>query len=274
MRPVHDLSTLDPAKLAALPLLGELTRGYHLQRDPGAGCFLDPPGFPSYFTRAVYTASGADPGRGPTTVIDSPEGPRVLYTAETAWLRGETHEAMAARHAAGLRALYRPLPEDHPRVQAWRAAVHGHLTTCYIDDAGLAEPAEYGRPALIIFPTPSYKLRDFHDDARFSDTWRAAERAAVDAYNRDKIAAYTRVATLDNHAAVRHIREFYPSYAPTAESIEADRLRARAAGDWWERYAVRPTPAQCAPPAFLGEHRSVGWCQFCGAVDGVQEVTP
>ena len=165
----HDLSTLNPATLSALPLLGQLPQGYHLQRDPGNGCFLDPPGYPTYFTRSVYTPLGNNPQRGPTLVIDSPDGPRVVFTAETEWLKGETHETATARRRALLRGLYAPLPFEHARVQAWVAAVHHHMQQCYIDEGAVAEPFEHGGPATIVYPVPSYKLRTFHDDPRFGE---------------------------------------------------------------------------------------------------------
>ena len=265
----HDLSTLNVAALAKLPVLGELPMGYHLQRDPGNGCYLDPPGYPSYFTRSVYTPDGANPGRGPTMVIASPTGQRVVATADTEWLKGDTWDAVHARHKAQLRSLYAPLPFDHARVQAWVAAVHHHLQHCYADDAGVAEPPEYGRPGMVVFPVPSYKLRSFTDDARFSDDWRAKEQAAIEQYNADKRAAYTKVAVLDNHLAVRRIRAFYPDYNPGPGDVIAAEESPRP-GDWWERCATRPTPAECEPGGHLKEHRSAGWCQFCGSIDGVQ----
>jgi len=269
MNPKHDLSTLNAAVLATLPLLGELPRGFRLQRHPGNGCAGDAPGFPTYFTRSVYSPNGNEPQRGPIMVIDAGDSThRIIATADE-WGEGETWETIGARRKALMLRLYTPLPFDHPRVQAWIAATHQHLQHCYVDEAAAAEPLECGKPATIIFPVPYYKLRTFHDDPRFSDEWRTKERAAIDQHNADKRAAYTAVATLDNHRAVRAIREIYPEYAPTAESIAALEAGPRP-GDWWQRFATRPTPAECTPPGWFGEHRKTDWCQFCGSVDGVQ----
>jgi hypothetical protein len=265
----YDLSTLDAAALASLPLLGELRPGYRLQDNPGNGCAGDPPGFPTYFTRSVYTQMGNNPSHGPTTVIDAGHGTHRIVSTADEWRKGDTWDTVHARHTALMRRLYAPLPFDHPRVRAWVAATHQHLRSCYLDDTGAAEPLDHGRPVTIVFPVPSYKLRTFHDDPRFSNEWRAKERAAVDQQNTDKIAAYTRVATLDNHQAVRAIREIYPAYNPTSEEITALEAAPRP-GDWWERHATRPTPAECQPGGFLREHRADDWCQFCGSVDGVQ----
>ena len=244
----HDLSTLDVAALSKLPLLGELPSGYHLQRDPGNGCYGDPPGYPTYFTRSVYTPNGNNPGRGPTTVIDSPDGPRVVATAETEWLKGDTWDTAHARRAALLRGLYAPLPFDHARVQAWVSAVHHHMQHCYKDDAGAAEPFEHGKPAMIIFPVPNYKLRTFHDDPRFSEEWRAKERAAVDQENADKRAAYTAVATPANHCArcAPSASSTPTTTPPRRASPRSKRPRGRATGGSAARPARRPPSARPA----------------------------
>lgn len=269
----HDLSTLNLAALCALPrydLAAHLTRAgvrrYHLQDEPGNGCAGDAPGFPTYFTRSVYTAAGNDPERGPTQVI-SHEGVHYVTQSSEDWGAGDTWETVRARHDALMARLYKPLPFEHLRVQAWVAATHQHLRHCYRDDEGVvAEPRDNG---TVIWPVPDYKLRRFTDDPRFSEEWRASEKAAIAAHNADVRARTERVATMGNHCAVRSIRRVYPEY--TLDVAQLARVEgAPRPGDWWERFASRPTPAECTPPKWLGAHRSTGWCQFCGSVDGVQ----
>jgi len=63
-----DWSTIKLAELRKLPVY-HLPPTYRLQEGSGNGCFGDPPGFPTYFTRGVYTAHGNNPPRGYSMVI-------------------------------------------------------------------------------------------------------------------------------------------------------------------------------------------------------------
>lgn len=260
----HDLSTLNLAALCKLPTWDGGPKGYYLQRDPGNGCSGDPPGFPTYFTRSIYTPRGNNPNRGPEEVI-SIEGVDYVTRADDDWRKGDTWDAVRDRYLARMRRLYIPLPFDHPRVQAWIAATMRHTQHMYLDPEGLAaEKSDSGR---IVFPTPHYKLRAFRDDPRFSEEWRTAEKTAIEAFNADVRARYARVATLANHCGTRAIREFYPEYTPELDAdgrpidVPADAPRG---GDWWQRHAEQPSAAECVPPSWLGPHRAEGWCQFCG----------
>lgn len=40
-----------------------------ISKQMGSCCFLDPPGFPSYFIQHIYTEQGNEPGTGPTAII-------------------------------------------------------------------------------------------------------------------------------------------------------------------------------------------------------------
>jgi hypothetical protein len=253
----YDLSTLNLPAVRKLPVY-ELPPGYHLQTDPGNGCFLDPPGFPTYFTRSLYNKRGDSPERGPQQVITL-DGTHYVTQSATDW-HGGSWEDSRQRYDDRMMRLWIALPVEHVRVQAWMVAVHHHLRHCYIDDAQTAEPFEYGRPATVIFPVPNYKLRAFRDDPRFSEEWRTSERAAIDAHNASVRERYAQVATVDNHSAVRLIRRFYAGYQPDFERAEA----APRPGDWWERHASRPAASACVPPGWFGAHRPTGWCQFCG----------
>lgn len=265
-----DYSTLDLAALRALPA-HTLPSSYHLQQDPGNGCFGDPPGYPTYFTRAVYTRHGNTPPKGPQTVITDPEGTHRVVDHSDDWKKaGQTWEGVSALRDARLRKLYRPLPVDHPRVQAWISSVMQHTAHCYIDDAGLVAKREGDRSDMFVFPVPSYVLKTFVDDARFSDEWRTKERAAVEQHNAEIRNAAAHIATVNNHAGVRRIRALYPEWTPAydAECRPLD-YKGGERSDWWEREAVRPTPEQCAATSAgrrdYQKHRS-GWCQFCGHV--------
>lgn len=117
-----DTPTVDAAGLAALPAF-TLPPTYHLGR-AGLGCAFDPPGYPTYYLRPVYTKRGDDPPRGPCTTLAG----RVVATAE-----GDASVADDAPLGRLLAGLYRPLPMDDPRVSAWIAEVFRHLRGCYAD---------------------------------------------------------------------------------------------------------------------------------------------
>jgi hypothetical protein len=252
----HDLSTLNAAELRKLPIT-ELPARHHLQDDPGNGCVGDPPGYPTYLTRSVYTSNGDTPRRGAEQVIPF-EGKLYVTLSADDWRPGDTWDYVHSRYKAIMRRLWNRLPLDHPRVQAWVTSTHQHHQNCYVDDEGIAEKS------MIVYSVPGHKLRSFVDDERFSDAWRAKERAAIDAYNVEVRANYARVSTIDNHSAVRLIRAHYPEYSPKPlGEIEA---RPRP-GDWWQRLAERPTASECRPPMWFGAHRKDGWCQFCGYMD-------
>src|SRR5579859_4724189 len=60
-----DKSTLKPGKLPGALIVDNC----HVENHFGAGCFLDAPGFPSYFLRYVYTPGGDKPRKGSTQII-------------------------------------------------------------------------------------------------------------------------------------------------------------------------------------------------------------
>jgi hypothetical protein len=222
------------------------------------GCYGDPPGYPSYFLRSAYF-NGNTSGRtgAPEVVIAEGGEHRVLLSV------GQHRESLAKL----VRKLWVPLPYDHERVRLWIRATYRHLRHCYRDDRGVvAEPRDNG---LIVYPVPYYKLRSFQDDHRFSNEWRTAERAAVDAFNADVRARTAKVAIPDNHSAVRAIREFYPEHAPDLDLINGE--TGDHEGDWWETEATRPGVADCRPRSGIGARdHAVQWCQWCGRQAGVE----
>lgn len=258
-----DHSAIDLDLLSTLPI-ATLAPRYHVQEQPGNGCYGDAPGYPSYFTRTVYTEKGNIPARGPTLVIRHPIDAtlRVIRTAAD-----ENSEPLMQAAAALLHRLWLPLPPDHPRVQAWQQDQYRHQHQCYRDDDGTAEPPQYGRPGTVIYPVPEYRLRRFVDDTRFSDAWRVAEQAAVAAHNAEIERLCRLVAHPRNHGAFRTVQRFYPDAQPRLDLIAEP---GPIGGSWWETDAVQPTPETCRPRTTFrtlgcaGHPLNGTWCQWCG----------
>lgn len=245
----HDMSTIDKEKLDLLPNYN-IPSSYHMQSDPGNGCFLDPPGFPSYFTRSIYTKHGNEPSRGVTKVL---LGKAVESRSD--WDNNKTWDAVCNKRSSLLKKLWKPLPLDHPRTIAWIEAVYKHLQHCYYDkDAGESDKT-------LIYPLPSYQLKSFVDDKRFSEEWRIKERAAVDQANSETIANALKIAIPENHMAVRSIQRYYPDHVPDLKLIEKP---PASAPTWWERFSECPTPENC--PGGMGRNHPLNgsWCQVCG----------
>lgn len=183
-----DYSTIDRDKLAKLPTYA-LPASYHLG-DEGNGCYLEPPGHPSYFTRSVYTGHGDYPSKGPIMLL----------------LGHVVRKADDTTDVPPLADLYVPLPYEHPRVEAWERTLYRHLRHCYpTEDPRFAGSPEY---CTIFYPVPSYKLESFRDDPRFSEEWRTAERERVAQANAETEAVYAAIAKPENHAAVLSVRKW------------------------------------------------------------------
>jgi hypothetical protein len=122
-----DLTTINRSRLESLPL-AVLPPTYLLQAGCGNGCYLDPPGFPSYFTRDVYTQHGNAPGN-PGSVSMTILGRAVARVRDD-------HEKTAAR----LRRLWSPLPLEHARTVAWIRDTYRHFARCYFAPDRSVEP--------------------------------------------------------------------------------------------------------------------------------------
>ena len=134
---------------------------------------MDAPGYPTYFTKSVYTQHGNTPGRGPTLVIAHGSAIYVVPSHKD-WEGGrEAHDAITE---ARLRSLWKPLPEDHPRVQLWIRHAYQHMAHCYRDH----DTFEPGRPATILYPVPVWKLRHFVGNRRLSARWSRGNGATGD----------------------------------------------------------------------------------------------
>lgn len=232
-------STLNTAKIAALKVYSPPPS--YRAGNTGMGCAGDAPGFPTYFVQPVFNRHGNPPRNAPNAVIMGPDGQlRVMPEDRETWGR-----------------FYLPLPFDHVRVQCWVASTMQHFRHCYRDE----ERPEYGRAGTLIYPVPYYKLRSFRDDPRWSEEYRAAAKAEVEAFNHQELERAARIATVDNHQGVRAIRKVYPDFAPSAEQIDSPAPFPQA--DWWTSDEERPTPDIC-PGDYWKAHPKSGRCIWCG----------
>jgi len=251
----YDYSTINIARLRALPIY-KLPPTYQLQDDPGNGCAGDPPGYPSYFTRSVYTQYGNYPPRGAQEVIANAGTLRITRHGDD-WKKCKGWDSEHAKYEERLRKLWKPLPLNHPRTRAWIAQLYKHFQHCYAD----YEELEYGKPGTLIYPVPNYKLKVAHIDKHWTEEYKQIVRAEAEAHNQMIIERATRIATVDNHLAVVRIREFYPEYEPELDLIKNP---PPSPGNWWERYAEPFKPEDC-PGQYGHKHPVNGsWCQMCG----------
>lgn len=280
--------TIDLEYLNALPEYGG---PYRVDRSEGSGCAGDPPGYPSYFLKNIWTGRGDHPQSGPTMVIYSPttDSCHVVLSAD------EDYEVLKKR----MQRMYKKLPIDHPRVKAWISSTFTHHHSCYLDREGKLPKTLTRDPRWPIFiwseerlSLPYYDLRLFVDDARFSQEWREKEQAAVKQHNDELNGIARSLATVDNHSAVVLVRRHYPDFDPTTYVVYAkhrslheprvDLIKTPLkynAGDWMERHDHQPKDAEECTRMMTpwlkehsGGHRD-GWCQFCGRTgDGVEEL--
>lgn len=258
-----DWSTISLTALKRLPAY-TLPPSYHLSEHIGSHCAFDPPGYPTYFLRSVYTQHGNSPRNSAEEVIVAPGcGIRVLRDARDWKRKGfKNWEESQAYYEKLYRRLWLPLPIDHPRVRAWMAELYRHFQHCYYDHRVRPQVSE--RDKMFIWPIPNYKLKHFHDDPRFSEEWRRKEKAAVEQANREIIAQYENIVSDFGHMAVKRIREYYPDHLPISEWIANPPPHP---GNWWETMAQPPqNAAECnASERHDWKHPINGsWCQWCG----------
>ncbi len=243
---IADYSTINLEKWQKLPEYHKPPT-YEISYSFGSACSGDPPGFPSYFVQHVYTQYGNGPRQGATMLLFG----RILERANREYDERRAH----------LRRLYVPLPYDHPRTRAWIAYEYQHGANCYFHPT----EQEYGRRKVVIRDL-DFEHTEFTDDARFSDTWREAERARLAAYNAEMDRLWFEIALPQNYMPVVRVREWYPEHPAVIEWPDAP------SGNWYEIMAERPTPENCPGearrhcfPTTNNEHSVNGtWCQVCG----------
>lgn len=220
----------------------------------GSACAGDPPGYPSYFVRSVYTRFGNSPSKGTSAVI---EYNGKLYALPDYWAGSKSWDDYSAKRDRLYKRLYKALPEDHPRVVAWINATYAHLKHCYYDAS-----AETQQDQTLIFPVPYYKLRTPRVDfTRWSVEYIMQYCKEIAVYNRMVIDHAMEVATRDNHKAVRAVRESYPDHMPTNQLI----YNPMRVGTWYKYESEQPTPETCKGNDFLGKPPcNKTWCQVCG----------
>lgn len=271
---------LDLDKIRKLPIY-KLPPSYRLG-EPGMGCAGDPPGYLSYYMRPIYNQYGNSPSNAPDSVVLLNGVIRIVGDSRKS--KGGTWDEYQAGVEKLVRSLYKPLPFEHPRVQAWLAATFAHHGKHYQYPVETGEK-EFGRQATFFFPLQSfargykYERRHevFKDRPELSDAWREKERAAIVAINeaidlenetiRKQNQALSdslkEMATVDNHVAVRIVRQYYPD-APVEALETLIENRPKSDGTWYETLPERPTPETC-PGAYGRKHPMNGsWCQVCG----------
>jgi len=242
--------TINAKRLRRLPI-HNCPSSFKYQRGAGNGCSGDPPGYPTYFTKSVYTRHGNTPSKGTHIVLFG----RTLQHSDD-WKNCKDWDEVREKRDARIKALWVPLPLDHPRTIAWINATFSHHRHCYQDPTINGSFSD----KTLIFPVPSYKLKEFTDDVRFSDEWRTKEKASIEQANKEIIEHAERYATPENHSATIIIRRYYPEFQPTPELL----TNPQRPGNWWERLDGIPKPEDC-PGQYDMKHPVNGtWCQMCG----------
>ena len=260
---ILDWSTINLDVLQKQPIQ-KMPPTYRLQKDCGNGCSGDPPGYPSYFTRSVYTQFGNNPPHnwpGYNLVI---EYMGTCYGIRSNnWEPKETWEKRGERQDKLFARLWNKPAINHPRTVAWILTMFMYYSHCYQDPTVTGD----WHKKMLIFPVPKYKLRQFQDDLRFSDEWRTSEQATVDCENAEIMGHARKVASWNNHCAVIQIRTYYPEFVETAGGFSSNELlqcEFERPGNWWETMAKRPSPTEC-PGQYNRKHPCNGsWCQMCG----------
>jgi hypothetical protein len=211
---------------------------YHLSTHKGNGCFLEPPNHPRYFTQSIYTGSGNSP----------------RYGLPQYYLNGNGYTELE-----DVDRLYKPLSLEHERTQEWIKYIMSYFNHCYMNPDKPANVSDN----TIIYPVPYYKLKTFTDDERFSDEWRAKEKASVTQANKEIEEQAKALAIPDNHQGVRFIRKYYPEFKPTDDLINNAKSYA-GRGDWWTTEKTRPTPETCKGEDWQKHPVNGKWCQVCG----------
>jgi hypothetical protein len=262
-RQMIDYSTIDVSRLKRYPAY-KLPRTYKLQKNPGSGCFMDPPGYPTYFTRSVYTQYGNSPWRGPQMVItyngqhyvlDSlPDYSRDARPKVKSW--DEKHAQFQKR----LRGLWLSLPIDHLRTRAWIAKCCGYFQHCYDD------PRIGGNKHKI--KIGSWSTQQVMDIAPLlgldvpMELWDLEDYSAVYS-DPNKIEPFADLCARVENLTYRpwtYIRQWYPEYDPQVHGCNPGYGKE---GDWWERWDHKPSPDEC-PGKPWARHGEYDTCQFCG----------
>lgn len=257
-----DTTTINSKRLALLPAYKK-PETYRIDTRMGNGCAGDPPGYPTYFTRCVYTQHGNSPRPGSPCLLLMG---RVVDDGKRS--REEVKEL--------LHRLWQPLAIDHPRTVAWIESTFCHHRHCY-HVPGQEALCWSDDKRLLIWPggclgkTPFGTLKDPKLEIELArrheafDKWTAEEKekfvSAVTANNHRISRECEAVAVPENATATLVVRRFYPAFAPTPELMSETLQRT---GNWWARLPRRPTPEQCPGESWSAHPVNRPWCQVCG----------
>lgn len=215
-----DYSTIDLEVLRSLPVYKRAPT-YRIDNSPGAACYGDPPGYPTYFLRYVWTPYGNHPRGGAVLVISDPErigayGEPVQYAV----VKGYDDYLNDWTKKPIFRKLWKPVPMDSLRFKLWERGRYIHFSSC-IHDESVGKINGYARCG-VDFRVSVFAVREYETYANYEGNEQTAlvrKKLYCDAKQH-----------LQNHAAVYDIREFYPEYQVNVE---------------WAVY--RPTKEQTGP---------------------------
>lgn len=203
-----DYSTINLEKLHKLPLY-KMPAGIHLQENPGNGCFMDPPGYPTYFTQSVYNAHGNELRNGPYTVLADPGGKLFVVDGKelsALWLplpyvdldtlEGEKIEQHGGKFFVGEQNVTSVI-----RLAIWMQDVYWYFGGMYVN------------PEL---PENTHVEKLVSWNASKGEQYRPS------------------FATVENYRPVTYIREFYQEHQPVQEWIE--QKPGPAKNEWVYRY--------------------------------------
>lgn len=256
-----DTSTVNMKRMALLPAYKK-PETYRLG-DMGNGCAGDPPGYPTYFTRRIYTRYGNSPRIGT---------PQMLLFGRVVDNGKVEYEEVKKL----LRKMWKPLPLDHVRTQAWIRATFVHHRHCYHVPGHENFPWHSGE-RMLIWPggcfgqTPFGTLMDLDFEIKYAqqnscyDKWTQEEKNAfvtqISEANVRIRKACEEVAVPDNADGTILVRQFYPDFVPAPELFDDD---LKNPGTWWERLPRRPTPEECPGERWSPHPCNKTWCQVCG----------
>ena len=232
----------------------KLNSNHRFSDGMGSGCFMDPPGLPSYFIRDVYTARGDDTG---FTALQGPDGCVTMFVdGDDDWSRG--WNGVHAVRQAKLRKAWRPLPLDHIRVKLWIRKVYGYFKGMYLRPDGAEEVSKLLAHKFV----PAFTEPEPSEDASPEEmgAWREAKAESDDW-------------PVDRYRPVTYIQKFYPEFEHSRWWLDHPGYGlGMGVGDWWERYSRPPKPEEC--PGHLGSRHPTDRpcpCQFCGAQNRADE---
>ena len=259
---IHSMETINMKKLAQLKPYKK-PPSYKIDSSMGNCCANDPPGYPTYFTQCVYTAHGNSPRRGT---------PQLLLFGRVVDDGKMEYDAVKAR----LRKLWRPLPLQHPRTQAWIRDTFCRHRHCY-HVPGQEQLPWHDDKRMLIWPggclgkTPFGTLKDLKFEIERARKNECFDKWTVEEKNKFTVAIATNnirikrecdaAAVPENAVATILVREYYPEFEPTPD-LFADGLENP--GSWWERLPQRPTPEQCPGESWHAHPCNGSWCQVCG----------